>query len=305
MTPRHSRSSPAWSGDSVPLERVNSRLYAVELTANQFVGPALGGLIAGLALTAGLSASAAAYLVAAIVLTSIAGNFRPAPPAVPARLRTDIAEGVRYLAHHQLLRALAICVGVSNLASTATFAVFPLYAIAPGPMGLDGAGFGLLLAAIAAGSVVGTFLVGPMVRRLGQRRALLVSMSASACFPLAPALSDNAWIVGAGFAAAAAISIGWNVITVSLRQRIVPDHLLARVNAGYRLLAWGTMPIGAALGGLIADLFGLTAVFWTSAALGALCLPIILSQVTTARLAAAEAGGGDSAVSSSRRRAPR
>ena len=152
---------PTLVGDSAPLERVNSRLYAVELTANQFVGPALGGLVAGLALTAGLSASAAAYLLAAIVLTSIAGNFRPAPPAVPARLRTDIAEGVRYLAHHQLLRALAICVGVSNLASTATFAVFPLYAIAPGAMGLDGAGFGLLLAAIAAGSVVGTFLVGP------------------------------------------------------------------------------------------------------------------------------------------------
>ena len=170
------------------------------------------------------------------------------------------------------------------------FAVFPLYAVAPGPMGLDGAGFGLLLAATAAGSVAGSFLVDRLVRRLGQRRALLLSMSASAMFPLAPALSDNAWVVGAGFAAAAAIGIGWNVITVSLRQRIVPDHLLARVNAGYRLLAWGTMPIGAALGGLIAERFGLTAVFWTSATLGALCLPIILSQVTNARLTAAGTG---------------
>ena len=73
-----------------------------------------------------------------------------------------------------------------------------------------------------------------------------------------------------------ALGIGWNVITVSLRQRIVPDHLLGRVNAGYRLLAWGTMPLGAALGGLVGDRWGLTAVFWTSAVLSALCLPIDL-----------------------------
>ncbi len=71
-------------------------------------------------------------------------------------------------------------------------------------------------------------------------------------------------------------------------RRIVADHLLARVNAGYRLLAWGTMPIGAALGGLIAERFEVTTVFWTSATLGVLCLPIILSQVTTARLTATD-----------------
>jgi predicted MFS family arabinose efflux permease len=86
-----------------------------------------------------------------------------------------------------------------------------------------------------------------------------------------------------------ALIIGWNVITVSLRQRIVPDHLLGRVNAGYRLLAWGTMPLGAALAGLIGDRWGLTAVFWTSAVLSALCFPIVYIIVTDKALAAAEA----------------
>jgi hypothetical protein len=116
---------PSLVAGAVPLERVNSRLYAVELTANQFVGPALGGLVAGVALTAGLSASALAYLVAALARGTIAGNFRPAAREVPTRLRSDIAEGIAYLARHQLLRALAVCVGVSNLASAAMFAVFP------------------------------------------------------------------------------------------------------------------------------------------------------------------------------------
>jgi MFS family permease len=281
---------PSLVPDPRHLERANSRLYAVELTANQFVGPALGGVVAGLSLMGGVSASAAAYLLAALALTTIVGHYRPATPAAGGRLRlrTDIADGVRYLAHHPLLRALAICVGVSNMASTAMFAVFPLYAVAPGPMGLDGAGFGLLFACLAAGSVVGSFLVDPLVRRLGQRRALLFAMAGSPLLAVAPALTSDALLVAAAFAASGVIVIGWNVVTVSLRQRIVPDHLLGRVNAGYRLLAWGTMPIGAGLGGVLADRFGLTATFWVSAALGALCIPIILSQVTTARLAAAQ-----------------
>ncbi len=280
---------PSLVPDHRRLERANSRLYAVELTANQFVGPALGGLIAGIALTGGLSASAAAYLLATIALVTIVGNYRPvAPSAGKTRLRTDIVEGVRYLAHHPLLRALAVCVGVSNLASTAMLAVFPLFAIAPGPMGLDGAGFGLLLASLAAGSVCGSFLVEPIVRRLGPRRALLFAMAGQPVMAVVPAVTSNALWIAAAFATSGAIVIGWNVLTVSLRQRIVPDHLLARVNAGYRLMAWGTMPIGAALGGFVAERYGLTAVFWTTAALSALCLPIILSQVTSTRLAEAE-----------------
>jgi MFS family permease len=293
---------PSLVDPHVALERANSRLYAVELTANQFVGPALGGIVAGLTLTGGLSASAGAYLLAAIALMTITGNYRPEAPSPPARLRTDIAEGVRYLARHPLLRALAVCVGISNLASTAMFAVFPLYAIEPGPMGLNGAGFGLLLSALAAGSVAGSFLVDPVVRRLGTRRALLFAMAGAPLMSIAPALTSNVVWVAAAFFASGAIVIGWNVVTVSLRQRIVPNHLLGRVNAGYRLLAWGTMPIGAALGGVIADRFGLTAVFWTTAVIGALCIPIILVEVTERRLS--EANRADASTASARSLTP-
>jgi MFS family permease len=68
----------------------------------------------------------------------------------------------------------------------------------------------------------------------------------------------------------------------------VPDHLLGRVNAGYRLVAWGTMPLGAGLAGVVGGAWGLEAVFWTSAALGALCFPLVLVVVTDTALAAAE-----------------
>ena len=85
------------------------------------------------------------------------------------------------------------------------------------------------------------------------------------------------------------LNVVWNVITVSLRQRIVPDALLGRVNAGYRLVAWGTMPLGAVLGGAIADLVSIRAVFWAAAGLSLLCVPILLSQVSDAAIADAEA----------------
>ena len=275
--------------DSGQLSLANGRLYAVELTANQFVGPPIGGFIAGLTLAGALAGSAVAYAVAAAVLLLLVGHFRPNRDTAPQRLRTDIAEGVRYLARHRLLRTLAICVGISNLASTALIAVLPLYVVEPGPMGLSGGGFGLLLAIFATGSVLGSLFVDRLERRLGRRRTLLL---AAATFPvngLVLALTTSAVWVGVAFLVGSALNIGWNVITVSLRQRIVPDHLLGRVNAGYRLLAWGTMPLGAALAGLIGDRWGLTAAFWTSAVLSALCFPIVYIIVTDKALAAAEA----------------
>jgi len=274
--------------DRGQLSTANGRLYAVELTANHFVGPPIGGLIAGITLVGALAGSAVAYAVAAAVLLLLVGHFRPTRDTASQRLRTDIAEGVRYLARHRLLRTLAICVGISNLASSALIAVLPLYAVEPGPMGLSGGGFGLLLAIFAAGSVLGSLVVDRLERRLGRRGTLLL---AAATFPvngLVLAVTTSVAWVAAAFLLGSALNIGWNVITVSLRQRIVPDHILGRVNAGYRLLAWGTMPLGAALAGFIGDRWGLTAVFWTSAALSALCFPIVYVVVTDKALAAAE-----------------
>ncbi|MDQ3449293.1 MAG: hypothetical protein M3432_09000 [Chloroflexota bacterium] len=69
----------------------------------------------------------------------------------------------------------------------------------------------------------------------------------------------------------------WNVVTVSLRQRIIPDRLLGRVNSGYRLLAWGTQPLGALLGGVIGQLLGLQAVFILA---GAVTLLLLVARAT-------------------------
>jgi MFS family permease len=273
------------------LSRANGRLYAVELTMNQFVGPPLGGVLAGLAIALAFAGSAVAFALAAIALLLLAGSFRPAaPPGPRPSILVDIREGLRYLLGHRILRTLAIMVGVMNMAGAAAFAIFVLYAVDPGPMGIDEVGFGILMTAMAVGSLVGSLTVERAERRLGRSRLLTTAVVISAVTVAVPGVTANAWIVGASFAISGVGVVMWNVVTVSLRQRIVPDGLLGRVNASYRLLAWGSQPIGALVGGLVGELLGLEAVFLVA---GAATAVLVLGSriVTDAAIVAAEREG--------------
>ncbi len=270
------------------LSQANGRLYAVELTMNQFVGPPLGGLLAGVAIALAFAGSSAAFVFGAIALASLTGSFRPAPAARETSVVEEIREGLGYLFSHRLLRTLALMVGVMNLSSSAVFAVFVLYAVAPGPMGLDETGFGILMSSLAIGSIVGSFVVERIERALGRTRILVVAVILSAAMSAVPGLTANPWIVGAAFALSGVGIVMWNVVTVSLRQRIVPDRLLGRLNASYRLLAWGSQPLGALLGGAIGEVLGLPAVFLMAALLTVLLL-LAFRIVTDRAIAAAEA----------------
>jgi MFS family permease len=166
-------------------------------------------------------------------------------------------------------------------------------------MGLDEVGFGVLSTAVALGSLAGSLLVERVERRLGRGRLLLVAVVVSAVTMAVPGVSPNPWIVGAAFAASGVAIMMWNVVTVSLRQRIVPDHLLGRVNASYRLLAWGSQPLGALLGGIVGELLGLRAVFLLAGA-GTLVLVLGSRIVTDRAIAAAEASSETSSGPGSR-----
>jgi MFS family permease len=282
--------------DPDQLAKANGRLYVVELTANQFIGPPLGGLLAGVALAGALGASAAAYLFAAGILLLLVGNFRPERAGPNTRIRTDIVEGARYLAGHRVLRTMALCTGLSNLASTAMMAVFALYAVDPGPLHLSESAYGILLTAGAIGAVIGSAMAAPVERALGRTTTLAATIGVFSLTLFAPAFTTNAWLVGA-LSVLGGASVIWNVITVSLRQRIAPDALLGRVNAGYRLLAWGTMPLGAALGGVLGDWIGLRATFWVAGFLNLLCVPLLYSGVSDRAIDAAEAAAHDDGAS--------
>jgi MFS family permease len=270
----------------------NSRLFAVELVANTFVGPPLGGLLAAVGLAVAFGVQAAAYLAGAACLALIAGSFRPAGvgPAGSTRLRDDIAEGNRFVWRHPVLRPLAIMLGVQNMAFAAFYSVFVLYAVAPGPMGLSEAGFGIVTATIGVGSLIGTWLAVPAERRLGPFRTLVLSVVLCGASLVVPIVTADPVLVGTSMAVSGVAMVLWNVVTVSLRQRITPDRLLGRMNASYRLVGWGTMPLGAALGGALAEALGLRPTFLV-AAVATFAVLAGFRYVTAEAIARAEAAG--------------
>jgi MFS family permease len=257
------------------LPTANGRLYGIEIITNQFVGPPLGGLLVAVMMASAFGLSAVGWLAAALLLFAMVGSFRPVREGPPTRIRSDVAEGLRYLLNHRLLRTLAVMVGIMNLASSAAFAIFVLYAVRPGPMGLSEPEFGILLTTGAIGSIAGSIYAGRLVKRFGRARLLVGAILISAISTAIPAFTTSAWLVGAGFVVGGGAGVVWNVITVSFRQGIIPDRLLGRVNSVYRLLAWGTQPIGALLGGVLGELFGLPIVFAVG---GAMILLLLLAR---------------------------
>jgi MFS family permease len=269
------------------LLRANGRLLAAELTANEFVGPPLGGLLVAAGVAAAFATPAALWAAAVGALLLLRGGFA-VPREEPTTLRADVAEGLRYLWRHRLLRTLAAMTGLSNFATNATFAVFVLYAVGPdSAMRLTEAAYGLLFATIAAGSLIGALLADPIIRRLGRSRSLALGLLGGVVLVGIPTLTTNSLVIAAVFLIGGLTNALWNVVAVSLRQRITPDRILGRINSSYRLVAWGTRPLGAAAGGLLGEFLGLRAVFGIAAAL-ILATLIGMTQVTDTAISSAE-----------------
>jgi MFS family permease len=184
--------------------------------------------------------------------------------------------------------------GVQNMAFSAAFSVFVLFAVAPGPMGLSKAGYGILTGTIGVGSLLGSWLAAPVERRLGRVRTLVLSVVVNAAGLVVPVVTALPVPVGASWLATGAAIVLWNVVTVSLRQRITPDRLLGRMNASYRLVGWGTMPLGALLGGALAEVLGLRGAFLVAAVvtLATLAGFRFVTEEAIARAEAAEAATG-------------
>ncbi|WP_424466808.1 MFS transporter [Pseudoclavibacter helvolus] len=280
------------------LVRANARLTTVELTTNQFVGPPLGGVLVAAGAAVALVVPGAMWLAALLVLLAVPGSFRIARPA-RTTIAADVGEGLRFLWRSTQLRTLALMVGLVSLTISAAFTVLPLFATRSGEgadvgLGLSEVGYGVLLAVSAVGGVLGATLAAPIVRGIGRTASLTLTIASIVVLVGIGAVTEHPALVGAALAVGSAgISI-WNVITVSFRQRVTPGALLGRVNSAYRLLAWGTMPIGAVLGGIVADAVGVQAMFAIAAGVVALAfLGLFVVNGRTMQSAEDAADGAD------------
>jgi MFS family permease len=184
---------------------------------------------------------------------------------------------------------MAVMVGMANFASSAVFAVLVVHAVgSESALGLTEPQFGLLFATLAIGSLLGGITAERLQGWLGRSRALLGSVLVSASYIVALALTTNVVPIAVAAFLSGVATMVWNVTTVSFRQRVTPDRLLGRLNSAYRLVAWGTRPLGAAAGGAVAQAFGTRAVFLV---MGALAVSVVVPGRTITESALHDAEG--------------
>ena len=241
------------------LEKANGRMWSTELVANTFIGPPLGALLIAVSFSLPFFVDAASFAVSAALIALIPRGRPVVHDDAPERQpwRAELAEGFRWLWHHELLRPMAIILGCLNALGMVTGAVLILYGqevLDTGPTA-----FAILTTGGAIGGVIGGWTAASVSRRLGTGPSLWLTLITSGVTTLVIGLLSwwpAVWLL---FGIEMGVGVLWNVITVSLRQSIIPDHLLGRVNSVYRFFAWGMMPIGSLIGGLIVvvtDAFG-------------------------------------------------
>ena len=277
------------------LEVANSRLYAVEIVSGQFLGPPVGSFLFAAVAALPFFIDAASFAIGAALVLSMRGSFATVPePREEGEARpsiwTDIWEGLHWLWHHRLLRALAVMLGVWNLLGSATMAVFVLYSLEI--LNLHPAGYGILLTGYAAGSLAGSFIARRLSGKVGPGVALLGCIVLGVVSALSLGLTSSAIVAGVMIALDGAAGTTWNILTISLRQAIIPDRLLGRVSSVYRLVGLGTMPIGALLGGILARAFNLRVPYFVMAAALAIMAIAAIPLINNRTIAAAKAQAG-------------
>jgi len=233
------------------LERANGRLWSAELLANALIGPALGAVLIGLYLPLAFGLNAVAYGLALLLVAGVAGQFSP-ERTDPRNWRVELREGLAFLRGKPLLRTLAWTTGFWNLFHQ--MIVIGVVLHAQENLNLSATAYGLTLAGGAVGGIAGSLMGERIARALGPARTMQWMVLASGpCFA-AMALAPTAVTLALCFAAMEFSGLVWNVVSVSTRQRMIPDALMGRVNSLYRLLAWGMMPLGLLLSGLTVTL---------------------------------------------------
>ena len=244
----------------------------------QIAGPGIAGaLIDWLTAPVAVLVDAISFAVSGAAIGAIRRReVRDAHDRPRARLRGEIAEGLRYVLGHRLLRPIAASTATSNLFFSMGFAVLVVYMVRV--LELRAGVIGLVLAIGNLGFLLGAVTAAPAAARLGVGRTIVVSSAMGAGYLLIP-LANGGAAIPLIVAAQVIVGIGipvYNINQVSLRQAICPDRLQGRMNATMRFMVWGTMPIGSLIGGALGSAIGLRATLWVAGVGGSLAFLWVL-----------------------------
>lgn len=246
------------------LADANGRLTTTQELA-ELTGPGLGGGLVGMIGVAGaMIADAASYLVSLVALTRIRHREprRPSPPPGQPerrpRMSAEIAEGMRFVLRHPILRRVVACSATSNLFSSMATAMQILFMVRV--LGVDPAVTGLLLAAGALGGILGGVLSGWLARTVGSARIIWLSIVVFGMPQFVAALAHPGWSVvlfPIGFGLSSFAIVSFNVAVVTYRQTVCPPELLGRMNAAIRWMVWSTIPAGGLAAGVLGTAVGI------------------------------------------------
>lgn len=268
------------------LEKANGRRLAAEVAANSFVGTPIGSVLFVAAMWLPFGFDSASFAIAAALVFTLRVATTPSRQiAAPHRpLRVDIAEGMRWLALHRVLRGVAIAASLAVLGMQMTASIFVLFA--KNLLHLSDRWYGALIAIGAVGAVAGGLVAERLSKRLGALAIIYGTVVLWMLCMFAEGFWPRLWVSATSTVVMAFGTTVWNTVTISLRQRIVPANLLGRVNSVYRWLVWGSISVGAGLGGLVAREFGLRAPFFVGAAFGGVALVTLFFTVTARDISA-------------------
>lgn len=254
------------------LGTANARLMAGLLTGNQMVGPAIGATLfaAGMAwpfVTQALLVALGAVLVSRAAVPEIER------PARDPHLLRDIREGLSWLWNHPAIRALTLTIVTFNVTFGAAWSVLVLYASQR--LGLGAVGFGLLSTVVAVGGLVGTLSYGWLERRARLATLMRVGLLIETLTHLGLAVTTRPAVAIPILFVFGAHAFVWGTLSGTVRMRAVPTELQGRIGSVYTIAIFGGIVAGQAVGGVIAQLWGITAPFWFAFAGSALILALI------------------------------
>jgi predicted MFS family arabinose efflux permease len=239
------------------LVTANGRIQAT-YSAAQVAGPLLAGLlVAFMSIQWVMALDSASFVISALSLSVIRGSFNAPAEGEPKEATTilhDVREGLRYVLGHPVLRNISLMMALINFVGATTFTQLVLFAhdrLDVGPRGV-----GALFAAGSGGVVVTGLLAGRLRKRFSFTALAMTSLMLMGGLEVVFAGMRSFWIALPIWGAASGLGILFNINTGSLRQAIVPNHMLSRILSIAAVLAWSAIPAGALVGGLVVKATG-------------------------------------------------
>jgi predicted MFS family arabinose efflux permease len=255
----------------------NSRIQAGFVTINQLIGPPIGALLFAVGMALPFIGQSILVAAGAILISRISLVRHGRDVEGRRAIRHEIAEGFRWVRHHAAVRTLVLTIFIFNITFGAAWSVLVLYATER--LGLGEIGFGLLTTVSAAGGILGTFAYGWITRRVTLGNIMRVGLIIETLTHLGLALTTTPAVAMAIFFVFGGHAFVWGTTSVTVRQRAVPTELQGRVGSVNTVGVFGGLVIGSAVGGLLAQRFGVTAPFWFAFAGSALFLVLIWGQL--------------------------